>query len=143
MEKRKRWQRLLILGVLFLTVYNILPTVFFYSKPLKNSIDEKQSSKISSEIMQRVNHLEEDAQTWLTSFCKLLKVKPQSIELSQENPKHIALSFKNVEDANTFKEFLPRAGSLISFVPSQLSLYDTSDVASKMVIVQRKTRRSS
>ena len=30
MEKQKRWQLVLILTVLLLTLYNILPTVFYY-----------------------------------------------------------------------------------------------------------------
>ncbi len=138
MEKRKRWQRLLILGVLFLTVYNILPTVFFYTKPLNTPVDEKKATKIASDIMERVNHLEDDAQTWLTSFCKLLKLKPQSITIDQQNPQHISLTFKNAGDANTFRQHLSRAGSLISFVPSQLSLYNTDDTLTKTVVVQRK-----
>lgn len=138
MKKNKRWQSLLILGVLVLTVYNILPTVFFYSNPLKSPVGEKQASKISMDIMGRVNHLEEESKTWLASFCKLLKIKPQNISIDQENPQHIALTFKDVEEANTFRKHLPRAGSLIPFVPNQLSLYDNSDVSTKTVTVQRK-----
>ena len=37
MEKQKRWQFYLIIAVLVLTLYNILPTIFFYSKPLNVS----------------------------------------------------------------------------------------------------------
>lgn len=138
MEKRKRWHRLLILGVLILTVYNILPTVFFYSKPLKTPIKEEASSAISSDIIARVNHLEKEAESWLYSFCKLLHIKPQSVLFTEKKPGQIAVTFKNVEEANKFRKALPRAGSLISFVPSQLSLYDTADFTSKTVIVQRK-----
>ncbi|MDN3507167.1 MAG: protein translocase subunit SecD [Simkaniaceae bacterium] len=138
MEKRKRWQKLVILGVLFLTVYNILPTVFFYSKQLKNPVAKEDSTKISSEIMQRVNRLEDDAQSWLGSFCKSLHLKPQAIILDSENPGHISVTFKNTEEADTFRSALPRAGSLISFVPSQLSLYNTGDITSKTVVLQRK-----
>ncbi|NGX59257.1 MAG: hypothetical protein KR126chlam3_00405 [Chlamydiae bacterium] len=138
MEKRKRWQRLLILGVLCLTVYNILPTVFFYSKPLKHPIHQESASKISSEIMNRVNRLEEETESWVTSFCKSLHLKQQGILIDSQNPEHISVTFKNTEEASTFRQHLPRAGSLISFVPSQLSLYDTGDIASKTVIVKRK-----
>ena len=138
MEKRKRWQQFLIVAVLFLTVYNILPTVFFYSKPLKNAVDEKAASKISSEIMERVNHLEEDSHAWLSSFCKLLNLKPQSITLDSNNSQHFLVKFKSKTEADTFRKFVGRAGSLISFVPAQLSLYDTGDATSKTVVVQRK-----
>ena len=138
MEKRKRWHRLLIFGVLLLTLYNIFPTIFFSSKPLKNQIDETQASKISSQIMQRVNRLEMEAKGWLTAFCKQLNLKAQSIAIDPENPQHIALTFKNTQDANTFRKHLPRAGSLIPFVPNQLSLFEPDETISKTVVVQRK-----
>ncbi len=138
MEKRKRWQLLLILGVLVLTIYNILPTVFFYSKPLKTPINESSSSKISSQIMERVNHLEKESEQWLSAFAKQLGLKPQSIASDTENPQYISVTFKNVQDAELFRKFLPRAGALISFVPAQLSLYETEEIASKTVVVQRK-----
>lgn len=138
MEKRKRWQKLFIMGVLLLTVYNILPTVFFYSKPLKNPINEATASKISSQIMTRVNDLEGETERWVSSFTSLLKVKPQSIHLQKDNPQHISVTFKNASDANTFRQFLPRAGSLIPFVPKQLGINNTGEVASKTVTVQRK-----
>jgi len=138
MEKRKRWQQLLIYGALILTVYNILPTVFFYSKPLKSPIDSNRASKISSEVMERVNSLENDAESWLHSFCKQLKLKPQSVIHDSQNPHHIALTFKNLEEAKTFSKFLPKAGSLIPFVPSQLSLADPGTVSSKTVVVKTK-----
>lgn len=138
MEKRKRLQQFVILAVLFLTVYNILPTIFFYTKPLKREISEESAGKISSEIITRINQTEEEAQSWLSSFCKLLHLKPQSITLDEQNPQHILVTFKNTEDASAFKRFLPRAGSLISFVPSQLDLYDADSLPSKTVKVQRK-----
>jgi len=138
MGKRKRWQQFIILAVLFLTVYNILPTIFFYSKPLKSSVTEEGATRIAAEVIDRVNGTEEEAIDWLHSFCKLLKIKPQSIALDLENPQHILLKFVNADDAHTFRKLLPRAGSLISFVPSQLSLYDAGEIASKKVTVQRK-----
>lgn len=138
MEKRKRWHRLLILGVFALTIYNILPTIFFYAKPLKQPIGEREASKISSHIVQRVNSLEEESIGWLRSFCRQLKLKPERIALDPSTPEHITVDFKNREDAATFKNFLPRAGSLIGYAPMQLSLYETGEAFEKSVLVQRK-----
>jgi SecD/SecF fusion protein len=61
MEKRKRWQLYLIFGVLALTLYNIIPTIFYYSHPLSSPIDAKRAESISEEIADRVNRMEEDA----------------------------------------------------------------------------------
>lgn len=126
MEKQKRWQFYLILAVIILTLYNILPTIFYYSNPLKAPVDEARAEKVAMGIVERVNELEEDSIAWLHSFTKLLGIKANSIALQKDNPGTIHLTFANGDDANLFKRFLPQAGVLIPFVPSQLELYPDS-----------------
>jgi SecD/SecF fusion protein len=138
MEKQKRWQYYLIVAVIFLTVYNILPTVFYYTKPLKSPIDEKRAEAIATSTAKRVNALEAQAEEWIDSFCDLIHVKPLSIKLDPAQPQFISVNFKNVEDANHFRKQLPRAGLLIPFVPAQLSTYDSEDHSQKSVLVQRR-----
>ena len=55
MEKQKRWQFLIIVSVVLLTIYSILPTIFYYSKPLKKYINEKTAHSIALDITKRVN----------------------------------------------------------------------------------------
>src|SRR3972149_2596886 len=117
MHKQKRWQLYLIIAVIALTIYNILPTVFYYTKPLKQSIDQKRSEKIALGIMNRVNDLQDESLAWVNSFCKLLKLKPTSIELNKNNPAEILVNFNKTEDVKQFKKYLPRAGALIPFAP--------------------------
>ncbi|MBS0605315.1 MAG: protein translocase subunit SecD [Parachlamydiales bacterium] len=138
MEKQKRWQYYLIVAVIFLTIYNILPTVFYYTKPLKSPIEEKKAQSIAASIVKRVNDLEPEAEDWIGSYCNLIKVKPLSIKLNPAQPQFITVNFKNNEDANLFRQMLPRAGSLIPFVPAQLSLYNPNDQTTKSVTVQRR-----
>src|SRR5579863_10173671 len=138
MEKQKKWQLYLIIAVIALTIYNILPTVFFYSKPLKTAVDAKASSAIATQILERVDDLEPQSKQWIASFCTLIKAKPLDISISPEQPQFISVTFKNAEDAQTFRKLLPRAGSLVPFAPAQLSIYDPSDTASKSVLVQRR-----
>lgn len=138
MEKQKRWQFYTIIAVLALTLYNILPTIFFYSKPLSAPIDAARSHLVAVDIVDRLDQLEVDAKEWLASFSRLLGLKPTSIDTVTANPSLIQVSFKNEKDAALFKRFLPRAGDLIPFVPSQLQLgpdFATTDPA--QVIVQR------
>ncbi|MGK5593970.1 MAG: protein translocase subunit SecD [Parachlamydiaceae bacterium] len=123
MEKQKRWQFYLILTVILLTLYNILPTVFYYTKPLKAPIDESRATKVAKQIVDRVDVLEQDAIDWLYSFNKLLHLKPEKIELQKDNAGLIRVSYKSKEEADRLKKFLPRAGLLIPFAPSQLELY--------------------
>lgn len=137
MDKRKRWQAILIIAVMVLTVYNILPTIFFYSKPLKDSIDLKRAGQVQSSIAERVNGMEEEAVEWARSYAKLLGLKPTSIKLDKDNPRFLHLTFANASDANSFRKTMPRAGSLISFAPAQLSLY-SNDPASTTVTISRR-----
>lgn len=122
MEKQKTWQFWLIVAVVFLTVYNILPTIFYYTKPLHQPIDEGRAKEVATGIIDRVNALEEDSQEWLASFSKLIGVKPVSIQLQDNEPQLIKIVFSSDKDAARFKRFIGEAGSLIPFVPAQLSL---------------------
>lgn len=123
MEKQKRWQFYLIVAVIALTIYNILPTIFFYSKPLNEPIDANKAQTIASQIVDRVNTLEEDSKEWIWSFAKLLHVNPSTVEIKANDPRLIEVAFKNQKEAELFKRFLPKAGALIPFAPAQLELY--------------------
>ncbi len=123
MEKQKRWQFYLIVAVIALTIYNILPTIFFYSKPLNEPINAPRAETVAHQIVERVNDLEKNSVEWIWSFTNLLKVKPNSVEMKANDPRLIEVTFKNQNDANLFKKFLPRAGEHISFIPAQLELY--------------------
>jgi len=138
MQKNKRWQFWVIIIVIALTIYNILPTVFYYAKPLKKSIDKKKAETIATDLMKRVNVLEQDSISWLKSYCKMLKTKPVYIKTNVNNAQHIDLEFSNIEDANKFKKYIRRAGSLISFVPSQLTISDNQfQINAKKITIQR------
>lgn len=138
MQKQKRWQFILILAVTALTIYNILPTVFYYTKPLSTPIDEPRGNKIAVNIAKRINSLESESIKWVGSFCNLLQLKTQSIVLDPKDPNIISVTFQNSSHAKVFKELLPRAGALIPFTPAQLSLYGYDETENKTVTLQRK-----
>lgn len=139
MERQKRWQFFLILAVILLTVYNILPTIFYYSNPLKKPIGEKEASSIAQGAIKRVNQLEPFTRSWLKAQSKNIHVKPSSISIDAKDPKIAKVTFKNPKDAAFFAKTLYRAGSLIPFAPAQLSADPRSFTPdTKEVIVQRK-----
>lgn len=139
MERRKKWQLYLILAVILLTIYNILPTVFYYSNPLKKPIGKTEAQKISKEIAVRVNSLEKFTLSWLQAQSKNLGLKPVSITLDPVDPRLASVTFKKPEEAAFFAKTLNRAGALIPFIPAQLSPDPRSfDEETKTVIVQRK-----
>jgi SecD/SecF fusion protein len=138
MQKRKTWQGLLILAVIALTIYNILPTIFYYTKPLEKPIEHTEAKEIASDILTRVNSLEQESYDWLNSFCDLIQVKPQSISLDKNHPGFFQLDFATTQDSEKFSRFLPRAGNLIPFVPAQLNLVSQETGNPKKIIVERK-----
>ncbi|MDN3508789.1 MAG: protein translocase subunit SecD [Candidatus Neptunochlamydia sp.] len=139
MEKQKRWQFVLIAVVVILTLYNILPTVLFYSKPLNGPITENRATTVAQGVINRVNALEDESLSWLKSYNKLLGTKPSSITLNADNPEIIHIRYQNEKDAERVKNHLPRAGSLIPFVPAQLSLIpNEKGEESTLVTIQRK-----
>ncbi len=139
MERQKRWQLILIVAVLLITLYNILPTIFFYSKPLKQPIGPERSQEVAEQIVARVDVMEEDAIAWLHSFVKLIHVNPSKIELRQSDPRFVDVVFPNSSDAQRFKTILPRAGSMIPFVPAQLQLgQEVSNDQTTTIVVERR-----
>ena len=139
MERQKRWQLYLILAVVLLTVYNILPTVFYYSKPLKQPIDSKQATQVAEGIIERVNNLEDFTLSWLRAQSKNLGLKPVEITLDPQDPRIASVTFQNAADAAFFAQTLYRAGSLIPFVPAQLNPDPRSfEKGTNTVFVQRK-----
>lgn len=138
MDKRKNWQFYLILAVIALTLYNIMPTIFYYSKPLRAPIDQPRAEVVAHDIINRVNSLEENSIEWLGSYSKLLGVKPSSIELVKNDPSLIAVTFKSDKEAKLFESYLSRAGEMIPFVPAQLKVYPQSSADnSNVVYVER------
>lgn len=122
MEKQKPWQLFVILAVVLLTIYNVLPTVLYYGRPLKESIDSQAAEKVAIKISERVNDLELQSKEWLEAFCKNLSIQAKSIAVQDFDPRLIKISFRTSKEANLFKSFLPRAGELIHFIPAQLRL---------------------
>ncbi|MBI5273438.1 MAG: protein translocase subunit SecD [Chlamydiales bacterium] len=138
MEKVKRWHSYLILGVVLITLYNIFPTILYYSKPLSSQIEESQAKKIAYSAMQRVDNLEQDAIKWVESFASLIHSNVKSVSINQKQPHLITIKCKSIEDANKFRQLLPKAGALIPFFPSQLTLANsTYDIDTTTVIVYR------
>ncbi len=147
MKKRRGWHLALILAVVALAVYNILPTIFFYSQPLNRKITEKEANEISVSMMKRINGLETQSLQWIEAFNSLIGVKPIDVRSVKKNPQLIELHFSTQEDCSKFKKHFPSAGQLIPFYPSQLTLSEQDPSAIRMneeepdahiVYVQRK-----
>lgn len=128
----------LIAVVVLMTLYNILPTVIYYSKPLSKPISQKQAQKVAAQALERIDNLQQDSLKWIKAYTKHLGISPKSIEIQSDNPQLIEVSFLKAEHAKKFKTFLPRAGSMIAFVPAQLSLASENNESPTKVLVEQK-----
>lgn len=122
---KKRLQFFIILAVTLLTIYNILPTIFYYTKPLKKEISKTQAASIEKDVLVRVNKLEKKNLKWLDSYFSLLNIKPSSIE-NLDGAK-IKIKFTKANDAATLKKFLPRAQNLLSNAEERFTLEKTDE----------------
>ena len=140
METKKRWHFWLIIAVLALTGYNILPTVFFYVKPLHKPIDSSKAASIAASFAKRVNDLETSSKEWLVAYCELLGIHPSSITIDPSSPEMLSVCFTKAEDASILRKHLPRAGRLISFTPAELTLVASQEngVSNKEVKIRRR-----
>ena len=139
MEKQKRWQLYLILAVLVITLYNILPTIFYYSNPLRQPVGPEQAEKIAHQIVDRVNGLESQSVDWLKAYTELLGLKPTEIELQADEPQFVAVRFSSKEEADRFRAYINRAGAMIPFTPAQLQFGgESSSQGSYTVLVERQ-----
>lgn len=130
---RRTWQALLIAGVIGVTVYNILPTLFYYSKPLSSPIDQDRAKECVENMERRVADLRGQGIEWVGSFCQLLGVSPVGIEETAEGA--IRVSFAQEKEAALVSSHLPRAGALLPFPPAQLALLPSAEA--NVVLVQR------
>lgn len=138
MGQRKTWQLFLIIAVIALTLYNILPTVLFYTKPLKEPIDAVAAEDISKSIAKRANALEQEALDWLANDCRYLKLSTKKIAFHPQDHQLIEVQFTSPQDAAQFLSYLPRSGSMIPFIPAQLGLAQGTGEDPSSVWVKRQ-----
>lgn len=139
MEKQKPWQLFLIIAVLVLTIYNILPTVFYYSKPLREPLEESRAQEVALNIVERVNALEQQSLDWVSAYSKHIGTKPTSVAFVEGNPRIIKLTFNTADEAELLQHLLPRAGEMIPFAPAQLDVsYSSDDMPENVVYVERR-----
>ncbi len=138
MDTRKRWHLWIICGVLLLTLYNILPTIFFYTKPLNEPVGPATAHQVVEQIGTRVNAMEAEALSYVNAYAKNLNLKVYSIDQVEEDPGLIRVKFAKHTDAERFKRYFPRAGALIPFAPAQLTLGQQTDHAPADTVMVRR-----
>ena len=122
MAKNTRWQLFVILLVLAWTLYNIFPTILYYTKPLSRPVHQDEVLKIEQNILERLKEKPQDTIDYLKSFCSLVNVHPVSIVADPNDTTFITLTLKNAEETNLVRKLLPQAGAVIPEKSAQISI---------------------
>ena len=121
MEKRKKWHFYLILSVLVFALYNIIPTIIYYSRPLYKVIDSKEAYNIAHKVVSQVEKDKEFLLEEINKIISCLKLSPTSIRFLGQSKSMVEVSFSSEEEAENL------ATSLIygekTFVGSSLPLF--------------------
>lgn len=115
MNQTRCWQKVLIAVVLLLTIYNILPTIIYYSQPLNAPINQYQGEEIEKKFLVRAIESPEKTKEWLLGLFSNLQVKPKSIEIDPKNSTMIHAQFVTASDAQKVSQWIEYAGSLSIF----------------------------
>lgn len=139
MEKRKPWQLLLILAVVVMTAYNVLPTIFYYAQPLGERVSEEQMDQVATDIVARVDRLEQEAVDWLNTYVRHLNLNVETVQVRNDDPSIVEVHFAQAKEARIFRKLLSEAGGAIPFVPAQLDLvHGNEGLGQNKVLVQRR-----
>lgn len=101
MEKRKKWHFYLIFCVLFFALYNVIPTVIYYSKPLHKVIDSKEASNIASKITKRVEQDKEFLLKEVNKIISCLKLSPKSIRFLGESKGIVEVELASLKETES------------------------------------------
>jgi len=114
--KRKKWHYILIFAVTLLTLFNVLPTVIYYAKPLDRPIGSAGALEIAKSAAQRIKQTRADSLEFAKAALRLADVKPT--EIKSDLPKgDIEVHFKEKADAWKFAATLQRASGAHPFAP--------------------------
>lgn len=122
MEKQKRWHLYAIIAVFVWTLYTILPSIIFYSKPLDRPIDEKGALLLEDSIVDRLDKFNQSSIDWIYSFCNMVGISPKNVHIDDKDPSSMYFEVPSTNDVEKVKNFFPYAGYTIPFKPAQLFL---------------------
>ncbi|MEL7431715.1 MAG: protein translocase subunit SecD [Chlamydiota bacterium] len=137
MKTVKRWHIFLILFVATLTIYNILPTIFYYSQPLQKPIDQEKALHVSKEIFSRIDQVDQDTRSWIHSFCTSLGFSPKSLEVDQNFPAKLRILFYQEEEAEAFRKSFPQANASIHHPAKGYILREKDEAFPKELYLER------
>lgn len=110
MEKKQRWRLIVILLVLSFALYNVLPTLFYYMRPLSSAVTQERGEEIAKEIAVRINDDTEALLGRIKSFADQAGISFSKLEVDSKDPSTIVGKVSSKEDLAKIKSYLPYVG---------------------------------
>ena len=104
-----KWKKIFTCSVLAFTLYNLLPSVFYYSKPLSDPISFKQASEVLNDWERASLAHEKEISDWITQLSYRLNIPSVTIHKLKECPRTLSLEFSSAEEAALFEKNFPEA----------------------------------
>lgn len=104
-----RLKKFLAGSALCFTLYNTLPSVFFYTKASELYPSKKDASKIFNKWNESVNEQKTNIESWLSSYSKGLNLNLLKISSLQNSEKTLILDFNSAKEASTFEKYFSQA----------------------------------
>lgn len=101
LEKRKKWHSYLIFFVLVFALYNVIPTIIYYSKPLNKTIDSKEASTIVERIVTKVEEDRGFVSQQVNKLISCLKISPKSVQFLGKSKSIVDIELSSVQDAKS------------------------------------------
>ncbi len=104
-----KWKKIFTCSVFAFTLYNLLPSVFYYSKPLSDPISFKQASEVLNDWEKASSSHEKETSDWITQLGYRLNIPSITIQNLKDCPRTLSLEFSNVDEAALFEKKFPEA----------------------------------
>jgi SecD/SecF fusion protein len=126
-------KKILVTSALCFTLYNTLPSVFFYSKPINAFPTKKDSVHILEEWNDVLTQNDENIKSWLGSYAKGLNINLLKISALDHSSKTLALDFAHSKDVSTFEKYFAKACSNLPFKNTHIFIAAKDDTTLYLV----------
>lgn len=104
-----------VIALVFLaTLYNILPSLIYFSKPLDKPLDPHKARHFVTYQIAQLSDKRALQINWIKALCSNLKLGQVEINELKDQPQLIKLRFKNGQCKQKFEEYFPAAVHLSS-----------------------------
>lgn len=117
-----RLKKILVAFALCFTLYNTLPSIFFYTKSLDAHPSKKQAISLVKNWQASLVKQDEELKSWLFSYANTLEVHLLKISSIEKAQKILALEFATPKDAALFERYFQKATSHLPFKNIKLAL---------------------